>query len=75
MLPRAFGTDGTAVIAALTDCTSLEKKAEEIDVEIAAVADRVDQLVRENAAMPLDQEKYSKRYNELAGEYETLQRE
>lgn len=66
--------DGKEVIAALTDCTSLDKKAEAIDVEIAAVAAQVDQLVRENAAMPLDQEKYSKRYNELAGEYKTLQR-
>ena len=45
--------DGKEVIAALTDCTALDKKAEMIDVEIAAVADRVDQLVRENAAMPL----------------------
>ena len=66
--------DGKAVILALTDCTSLDKKAEMIDAEIAAVAARVDQLVRENAAMPLDQDIYSKRYNELAGEYEKLQR-
>ena len=66
--------DGKAVILALTDCTSLDKKAEMIDAEIAAVAARVDQLVRENAAMPLDQDIYSKRYNELAGEYEALQR-
>ncbi len=66
--------DGKAVISALTDCTALDKKAEEIDVEIAAVAAHVDQLVRENAAMPLDQDIYSKRYNELAGEYEGLQR-
>ena len=63
-----------AVIAALTDCTSLEKKTEAIDAELAAVANRVDQLVRENAAMPLDQEMYSKRYNDLAGEYEGLLR-
>ena len=66
--------DGKAVILALTDCTSLDKKAEMIDAEIAAVAARVDQLVRENAAMPLDQDIYSKRYNELAGEYEKQQR-
>ena len=66
--------DGKAVIAALTDCTALEKKAEAIDAELAAVAARVDQLVRENAAMPLDQDIYSKRYSDLAGEYETLQR-
>jgi len=45
-----------------------------IDAELAAVAARVDQLVRENAAMPLDQDIYSKRYSELAGEYEGLQR-
>ena len=66
--------DGKEVIRALTDCTALDKKAEAIDVEIAAVAARVDQLVRENSAMPLDQDIYSKRYNELAGEYEALQR-
>ena len=62
------------VIAALTDCTALDKKAEMIDAELAGVAARIDQLVRENAAMPLDQDIYSKRYNELAGEYEALQR-
>ena len=66
--------DGKAVIAALTDCTSLDKKAEAIDEEIAAVADRVDRLVKENAVIAEDQEKYSKRYNSLAGEYEALQR-
>ena len=66
--------DGKAVISALTDCTSLEKNAEAIDAELAAVANRVDQLVRENAAMPLDQEMYSKRYNDMAGEYEGLLR-
>ena len=45
-----------------------------IDVELAAVAARVDQLVRETAAMPLDQDIYSKRYSDLTGEYEALQR-
>ena len=66
--------DGKAVIASLTDCAALDKKAEAIDVEIAAVAARVDQFVRENAAMPLDQDIYSKRYSDLTGEYEALQR-
>ena len=45
-----------------------------IDAELAGVAARIDQLVRENAAMPLDQDIYSKRYSELVGEYEALQR-
>ena len=45
-----------------------------IDEEIAAVAAYVEQLVKSNALSALDQEKYSKRYNSLAGEYETLQR-
>ena len=66
--------DGKEVIAALTDCTALDKKAEAIDVEISRVAARVDQFVRENAAMPLDQDIYSKRYSDLTGEYEALQR-
>lgn len=66
--------DGKAVILALTDCTALDKKAEEIDVEIAAVAARIDRLVKENAVIAADQEKYSERYNSLAGEYEALQR-
>ena len=66
--------DGKAVIAALTDCTALEKKAEAIDAELAGVADRIGQFVRENAAMPLDQDIYSNRYSDLTGEYEGLQR-
>lgn len=66
--------DGKAVIAALTDCTALDKKAEMIDAELAAVAAYVEQLVKSNALTALDQEKYSKRYSELAGEYEALQR-
>jgi regulator of replication initiation timing len=66
--------DGKEVIRALTDCTALEKKASALDAELAAVAAQVDQFVRENAAMPLDQDIYSKRYGDLAGEYETLQR-
>ena len=45
-----------------------------IDAELAAVADRVDRLVKENAVIAADQEKYSKRYNSLVGEYEALQR-
>ena len=66
--------DGKAVIAALTDCTSLDKKAEAIDAELAGVAARIEQLVKENAVIAADQEKYSERYNSLVGEYETLQR-
>ena len=66
--------DGKAVIAALTDCTALDKKAEAIDAELAAVADRIEQLVKENAVIAADQDEYSERYNSLAGEYETLQR-
>ena len=48
--------------------------AETIDVEIAAVAARIEQLVKENAVIAADQEKYSERYNSLVGEYEALQR-
>ena len=51
--------DGKAVIAALTDCTSLDKKAEAIDAELAGVAARIEQLVKENAVIAADQEKYS----------------
>ena len=66
--------DGQVVITALTDCTSLDKKAEAIDAELAGVAARIEQLVKENAVIAANQEKYSERYNELTGEYETLQR-
>ena len=65
---------GQAVIAALTNCTALDKKAEAIDAELAAVAARIEQLVKENALAAIDQDLYSKRYSELAGEYEGLQR-
>ena len=66
--------DGKEVIAALTDCAALDKKAEAIDAELAGVSDRIEQLVKENALAALDQEMYSKRYSALAGEYEALQR-
>ncbi len=66
--------DGKEVIRALTDCTVLEKKALALDAELAGVAARIEQLVKENALAALDQEKYSKRYSDLAGEYEALQR-
>ena len=66
--------DGKAVIVMLTDCAALEKKASALDAELSEVAARVDRLVKENAVQPLDQEIYSKRYNELAGEYERLLR-
>ena len=36
------------VIAALTDCTALEKKAEIIDSALAGVAARIEQLVKSN---------------------------
>ena len=61
-------------VTILTDCTALDKKAEGIDAELAGVAARIEQLVKSNALAALDQEKYSKRYNELAREYEALQR-
>ena len=66
--------DGKAVILALTDCAALEQKSSALDSALAGVAARVEQLVKSNALAALDQEKYSKRYNELVGEYETLQR-
>ena len=45
-----------------------------VDAELAAVANRVDRLVKENAVIAANQEKYSERYSDLTGEYETLQR-
>ena len=43
-------------------------------MEISRVASHVDRLVKENAVIAADQEKYSERYNSLVGEYEKLQR-
>ena len=61
-------------VTILTDCTALDKKAEAIDAELAGVAARIEQLVKSNALAALDQEMYSKRYTDLAGEYEGLLR-
>ena len=58
----------------LTDCAALEKKAWDVDAELSEVAERIHRLVRENAVLPADQEKYSAQYNELAVEYERLLR-
>ena len=43
--------DRKVVIAALIDCTALKKKAEMIGAELAAVADRIEQLVKSNRAV------------------------
>ena len=43
--------DRKVVIAALTDCTALEKKAEIIDSALAGVAARIEQLVKSNRAV------------------------
>ena len=43
-------------------------------MEISRVASHIDRLVKENAVIAADHEKYSERYNSLAGEYEGLQR-
>ena len=45
-----------------------------INAELAAFASHIEQLVKENALAAIDQDIYGKRYNELAGEYETLHR-
>lgn len=54
--------DTKEVIALLSDTTEIEKRISDATVEIEAVADLVEKLVKENASKVQDQDDYEIRY-------------
>ncbi len=65
--------DGRLLKDALTDCTGIEKKLNEISGEMEIVAGMIESCVRENAATAQDQCQYKSRYDDLINRFETLQ--
>ena len=65
--------DGRIIKDALTDCTGIEKKLNEISGEMEIVAGMIDACVRENAVAAQDQNQYKSRYDDLISRFETSQ--
>lgn len=61
--------DTKEVIALLSDTTEIEKRISDATVEIEAVADLVEKLVKENASKVQDQDDYENRYQALTERY------
>ncbi len=54
----------------LTDTTELVKMRDSLTEELSALAERIQNLINENARVARNQEEYNKEYGELASEYE-----
>ncbi len=65
--------DGRLLKDALTDCSGIVEKLNEIEREMAVVVGLIDSCVRENAVTALDQEEYNCRYDDLISRFESLQ--
>ena len=65
--------DGRILKDALTDCTGIDKKLNEISREMEIIAGMIESCVRENAATAQDQGQYRCRYDDLIVRFETLQ--
>ena len=65
--------DGRILKDALTDCTGIDKKLNEISGEMEIVTGMIDACVRENAVAAQDQDQYKSRYYDLINRFETLQ--
>ena len=65
--------DGRIIKDALTDCTGIDKKLNEISGEMEIVAGMIDAYVRENAVTAQDQNQYKSRYDDLISRFETSQ--
>jgi len=66
--------DGRLVMAALTDCSGIDEKLEEIRQETDVVAGLIEKCVQENASIEQNQEEYDRRYTALTDRYEGLQK-
>jgi Site-specific recombinases, DNA invertase Pin homologs len=65
--------DGRILKDALTDCTGIDKKLNEISQEMEIITGMIDACVRENAVAAQDQDQYKSRYDDLINRFETLQ--
>ena len=65
--------DGRILKDALTDCTGIDKKLNEISQEMEIIAGMIESCVRENAVAAQDQDQYKSRYDDLINRFETLQ--
>ena len=65
--------DGRILKDALTDCTGIDEKLNEISHEMEIIAGMIETCVRENAATAQDQGQYRSRYDDLIARFETLQ--
>jgi len=64
--------DFNAIKETLFDAASLEKERAELQREIAASNKSIQDCIRENARIALDQDEYEKRYAALAAHYEEV---
>ena len=65
--------DGRILKDALTDCTGIDNKLNEVSREMEIVAGMINACVRENAATAQDQGQYRSRYDDLIARFEMLQ--
>lgn len=65
--------DGRILKEALTDCTGIDEKLNEISHEMEIIAGMIENCVRENAVTAQDQGQYKSRYDDLIARFETLQ--
>ena len=54
----------------LTDIGSLEKERDALELDLNMLADKVQQLIAENARVVQNQDDYDRNYNELVSRYE-----
>lgn len=54
----------------LTDTATLEKERDRLSTDLELMADKVQQLIAENARVAQNQDDYERNYNELVGRYE-----
>jgi len=54
----------------LTDIGSLEKERDALELDLNMLADKVQQLIAENARVAQNQDDYDRNYNELVSRYE-----
>ena len=62
--------DGWEMMALLFDSTDLEREQEELQQETQVVSDMVQQCIKENAHVALDQAEYQKRYDGLVARFD-----
>ena len=65
----------TLLKARLTDTKALEKERDRISTDLNLLADKVQQLIAENARVAQNQDDYDRNYNELVGRYEAARKQ